>query len=33
MTHAARAGIIIKSGGHMEKLAAVEPSVFDKTGR
>ena len=32
MTHAARAGIIIKSGGHMEKLAAVDTVVFDKTG-
>jgi heavy metal translocating P-type ATPase len=32
MTHAARAGIIIKSGGHMEKLATVDTVVFDKTG-
>ena len=32
MTHAARAGIIIKSGGHMEKLAGVDTVVFDKTG-
>jgi heavy metal translocating P-type ATPase len=32
MTHAARAGIIIKSGGHMEKLAAIDTVVFDKTG-
>jgi Cu2+-exporting ATPase len=32
MTHAARAGIIIKSGGHMEKLAQVDTVVFDKTG-
>ncbi|MBV9461848.1 MAG: HAD-IC family P-type ATPase, partial [Bradyrhizobium sp.] len=32
MTHAARAGIIIKSGGHMEKLADVDTVVFDKTG-
>ncbi|MDR3482294.1 MAG: heavy metal translocating P-type ATPase [Burkholderiaceae bacterium] len=32
MTHAARAGIIIKSGGHMEKLAHVDTVVFDKTG-
>ena len=32
MTHAARAGIIIKSGGHMEKLAGIDTVVFDKTG-
>lgn len=32
MTHAARCGIIIKSGGHMEKLAHVDTVVFDKTG-
>jgi heavy metal translocating P-type ATPase len=32
MTHAARAGIIIKSGGHMERLAGIDTVVFDKTG-
>src|SRR5215468_5409479 len=32
MTHAARAGIVIKSGGHMEKLAQADTIVFDKTG-
>jgi len=32
MTHAARAGMIIKSGGHMERLAGVDTIVFDKTG-
>jgi len=32
MTHAARSGIIIKSGGHMETLAKVDTIVFDKTG-
>ncbi len=32
MTHAARAGIIIKSGAHMEKLATVDTVIFDKTG-
>jgi heavy metal translocating P-type ATPase len=32
MTHAARAGIVIKSGGHMEKLSQADTIVFDKTG-
>jgi len=31
ITHAARAGIIMKSGGHM-KLAGIDTIVFDKTG-
>jgi heavy metal translocating P-type ATPase len=32
MTHAARAGIIIKSRRHLESLAQVDTVVFDKTG-
>jgi Cu2+-exporting ATPase len=32
MTRAARAGIIVKSGLHMERLSEVDTMVFDKTG-
>ncbi len=32
MAHAARNGILIKSGHHMEQLAALDTIVFDKTG-
>ncbi len=32
MTYAARRGIIIKSGRHMERLAEVDTVLFDKTG-
>jgi manganese/zinc-transporting P-type ATPase C len=32
MTHAARHGILIKGGRHMERLASVDTVVFDKAG-
>lgn len=32
MIHAARQGVFIKSGSHMEKLDRVDTMVFDKTG-
>jgi Cu2+-exporting ATPase len=32
MTHAARQGIVIKSGAHLEKLAKIDTIIFDKTG-
>jgi Cu2+-exporting ATPase len=32
MTHAARQGIIIKSGSHLEKLTKIDTIIFDKTG-
>jgi heavy metal translocating P-type ATPase len=32
MAHAAREGIVIRSGSHIEKLAHIDTIVFDKTG-
>lgn len=32
ITHAARQGIVIRSGSHVEKLAGADTVVFDKTG-
>ena len=32
MTAAARQGIIVKSGAHMEKLSKIDTIIFDKTG-
>jgi Cu2+-exporting ATPase len=32
MTHAARQGILIKTGRHLERLATLDTVVFDKTG-